>query len=216
MLAVNGAHLTAIMLARMDGPDGLSEILADERHNAIVLGPALGRGEETRALVDTALVSAAVVVLDADALTSFADDPDPLFALVRARQAPTVITPHEGEFGRLFPDLADGPSKLERAREAANRSGAIVVLKGPDTVVAAPDGRAAIADNAPPDLATAGAGDVLAGLVGGLLAQRMAPFEATAAAVWVHGAAARQVGRGLIAEDLPEALPRVFAELAGH
>jgi hydroxyethylthiazole kinase-like uncharacterized protein yjeF len=215
-LAVNGAHLTAIMLARMDGPDGLSEILADERHNAIVLGPALGRAEETRALVDTALVSAAVVVLDADALTSFADDPDPLFALVRARQAPTVITPHEGEFGRLFPDLADGPSKLERAREAANRSGAIVVLKGPDTVVAAPDGRAAIADNAPPDLATAGAGDVLAGLVGGLLAQRMAPFEATAAAVWVHGAAARQVGRGLIAEDLPEALPRVFAELAGH
>src|SRR5439155_2412169 len=103
-LAVNAAHLTAIMLARMDGPDGLSEILTDERHNAVVLGPALGRGEEAKALVDTALVSAAAVVLDADALTSFADDADSLFSLIRARQAPTVMTPHEGEFGRLFPD----------------------------------------------------------------------------------------------------------------
>jgi hydroxyethylthiazole kinase-like uncharacterized protein yjeF len=215
-LAVNGAHLTAIMITRMDGPDGLREILADERHNVVILGPALGHGEETKALVDTALVSAAAAVLDADALTSFAGDTDPLFALVRARQSPTVMTPHEGEFGRLFPDLADNPSKLDRAREAAHRSGAIVVLKGPDTVVAAPDGRAAIADNAPPDLATAGAGDVLAGLVGGLLAQRMPPFGAAAAAVWIHGAAARHLGRGLIAEDLPEALPRVFAELTGH
>ena len=166
-----------------------------------------GVGEETKALVDAALVSAAAAVLDADALTSFADDPDPLFALVRARQAPTVITPHEGEFGRLFPDLVDSPSKLDRAREAAHRSGAVVVLKGPDTVVAAPDGRAAIADNAPPDLATAGAGDVLAGMVGGLLAQRYGA---------VRGRRGRRLdprrrrpacGRGLIAEDLPEALP---------
>jgi hydroxyethylthiazole kinase-like uncharacterized protein yjeF len=215
-LVVNGAHLTAIMLARMDGPDGLSEILADQRHNAVVLGPALGRGGETVALVEAALASEAAIVLDADALTSFADDPDPLFALIGGRRSPTVITPHEGEFGRLFPDLSDNPSKLDRAREAARRSGAVVVLKGPDTVVAAPDGRAAIADNAPPDLATAGAGDVLAGLVGGLFAQHMAPFEAAAAGVWIHGAAARKLGRGLIAEYLPEALPRVFGELIGH
>jgi hydroxyethylthiazole kinase-like uncharacterized protein yjeF len=215
-LAVNGAHLTAIMLARMDGPDGLSEMLADRRHNAVVLGPALGRGAETVALVEAALSAEAAAVLDADALTSFADDPDPLFGLIGGRRSPTVITPHEGEFGRLFPDLSDNPSKLDRAREAARRSGAVVVLKGPDTVVAGPDGRAAISDNAPPDLATAGAGDVLAGLVGGLLAQRMAPFEAAAAAAWMHGAAAGKHGRGLIAEDLPEALPRVFAELTGH
>ena len=215
-LVVNGAHLTAIMLARMDGPDGLGEILADRRHNAVVLGPGLGRGADAVDLVQVALASDATTVLDADALTSFADDPDALFALVGARPAATVLTPHEGEFGRLFPDLADNPSKLDRAREAARRSGAVVILKGPDTVVAAPDGRAAIADNAPADLATAGAGDVLAGFVGGLLAQHMQAFEAAAAAVWLHGAAARHIGRGLIAEDLPEILPRVFAEIGAR
>ena len=213
-VAVNASHLTAIMLMRMYDADGLAEILADRRKNAVVLGPAAGVGEETAALVGAALASEAGIVIDADGLTSFAGEPQTLFALTKGRRAPVVMTPHEGEFSRLFSEFSHLPSKLDRARRAAERAGAVIVLKGPDTVVAAPDGKAAIADNAPADLATAGAGDVLAGLVGGLLAQGMPPFAAAAAAVWMHGRAAVAVGRGLIAEDLPEALPAVLNRLA--
>jgi hydroxyethylthiazole kinase-like uncharacterized protein yjeF len=212
-IVVNAAQLTAIMLIRLYEAEGLAEILADRRKNAVVLGPALGVGAPTAALVSAALGSDAAVVIDADGLTSFADEPEALFAVVRNRNAAVVLTPHDGEFARLFPQFAQLPSKLERARQAAAHSGAIVVLKGPDTVVAAPDGFATIADNAPPYLATAGAGDVLAGIIGGLLAQDMSPFEAAIAAVWLHGAAAAAFGPGLISEDLPDMLPTVLSPL---
>lgn len=213
-LAANAAHLTAIMLAPMDGVKGLAALLTDERRNVVVMGPALGLEEQTVNLVLTALNSRAAITLDADALTSFAGTADKLMAATSGRSAPVVLTPHDGEFAKLFPDLASNDSKLERARLAAERSGAVILIKGPDTVVAAPDGRASIADNAPPQLATAGSGDVLSGMVGGLLAQGMEPFAAASAAVWLHGEAGHARGRGLIAEDIPEALPAVFSELA--
>ncbi|HIJ62884.1 MAG TPA: NAD(P)H-hydrate dehydratase [Rhodospirillaceae bacterium] len=186
--------------------DAWDRMLADRRHNAVVAGPGLGVGETARRLVLSALAAGKACVLDADALTSFAADPKTLW---RAGGCP-VLTPHDGEFARVFAHPGD---RLERARRAAGESGAVVLLKGPDTVVAAPDGRAAIAANGPPDLATAGSGDVLAGIIGGLLAQGMAPFEAASAAVWMHGQAAAAHGAGLIAEDLIAGLPAVLAEL---
>ena len=211
-LAVNAAHLTAVMVRRMDGHDGLRDLLADERFNAVVLGPGLGVSEQSARLAETVLRARRRVVLDADALTSFGAFPDRLFeAIARGRE--TVITPHEGEFTRLFPDLGSG-SKLARARAAAARSGAVVLLKGADTVIAAPDGWAAINDNAPAWLATAGAGDVLSGIVAGLLAQGMPAHLAAAAAAWVHGRAAELFGRGLIAEDLPDVIPTVLDDLS--
>jgi ADP-dependent NAD(P)H-hydrate dehydratase / NAD(P)H-hydrate epimerase len=213
-LAINAISNLAIMVRQVDGPHELSAFLADRRRNAIIMGPGLGVGTGTRELVLAALSGERAVVLDADALTSFSDQPAVLFAAIRGRgSSATVLTPHLGEFARLFPPTGEPPFKLEQARQAAARAGAFVVLKGPDTVIAAPDGRAAINGNAPPWLATAGAGDVLAGLIGGLLAQGMPGFEAAAAGVWLHGEAGNEIGPGLIAEDLPEAMPRIYRDL---
>jgi hydroxyethylthiazole kinase-like uncharacterized protein yjeF len=219
-VAANAAQSTAVMVAPFSGLAGFARLLADPRRNAALVGPGAGVGEATRGLVAAALTEPSAepraVVLDADALTSFAGDADGLAALIGREGRPTIVTPHEGEFARLFrgqSEVVDQRSKLARARAAAAALGAIVVLKGADTVVAAPDGRAAIGFDLPPTLATAGSGDVLAGLACGLLAQRMPVFEAAAAAVWLHGAAARALGPGLIAEDLTEALPGVLREL---
>jgi hydroxyethylthiazole kinase-like uncharacterized protein yjeF len=210
-LRVNASALTAIILREVDDARALANLLADERKNAVLIGPGIGVGEGTRAMVLAALGSSAAVVLDADAITSFADDPAKLFGAISRCAAPVVLTPHDGEFARLFGDI-DG-SKLSRARKASSRSGATILLKGADTVVATPDGTASINATTSAWLATAGTGDVLAGMVLGLLAQRMPPFETTSAAVWLHGKAAWEFGPGLIAEDVPEMLPKVLREL---
>ena len=216
-LTVNAAALTAVMVRPIDTTIEFAELLTDKRFNTCVIGPGAGVGERTRDFVLTALTAQRGLVLDADALTSFADAPDHLFEAIKASHDPQVVlTPHEGEFPRLFSDISNKQplrSKLGRVRAAAERSGAIVLLKGPDTVVAAPDGRATIAANAPPWLATAGAGDVLSGMIAGLLAQGVPAFEAASIGVWMHGEAAREAGPGLIAEDLPETLPAVFRRL---
>lgn len=210
-LTVNAAHLTAIMLKPFEGAAGLAEMLADTRLNAVVIGPGLGVGGETRAMVDAVLKNGATqkgIVLDADALTSYRDDPEALFNRLHDR---CVLTPHAGEFERLFPGLLDeATDKVAAVRTAAARAGAVVLLKGGDTVIADPNGRCAINANAPPTLATAGAGDVLAGFIAGLLAQKLSAFESAACGAWLHGAAADQFGPGLIAEDLPEILPEIL------
>jgi hydroxyethylthiazole kinase-like uncharacterized protein yjeF len=216
-LAVNAADNLAVMVRPIDGAAELAGFLADKRLNALAIGPGVGVGTETCELVLTALSGQRAVVLDADAMTSFAGDPHRLAGALRARATNrTIMTPHEGEFTRYFCALderAKAGSKLERARLAAELTGAVIVLKGADTVVAGADGRAAISANAPAYLATAGAGDVLAGIVTGLLAQGMPAFEAAAAAVWLHGEAASTFGPGLISEDLPEQLPRLYRAL---
>ncbi len=239
------AQVTAIMLRRVADADGLTEVLEDPRFNALCLGPGLGP-ERARALVPVVLGAARPglcagastgevpgqardgkrgAVLDADALTAFAEDPDALFALTHGTQA--VLTPHAGEFGRLFPDIAErlsaapegGPaySKVDAARAAADRAGCVVLFKGPDTVVAAPGGRCAVNsahyDRSAPWLATAGAGDVLSGLIAGLMARGLTPMTAATTGSWLHVEAALHGGAGLIAEDLPEILPRVLSGL---
>lgn len=204
-LPVYAGHLTAVMVAAIADDADFQKQLEDERRNALLLGPGGGVGSALAAKVQACLEAQKAVVLDADALTSFAAEPERLFRSIRGE---CLLTPHEGEFKRLFDSRGD---KLSRARRAAAASGAVVLLKGPDTVVAAPDGRAAVQTDAPFELATAGSGDVLAGVALGLMAQGLPAFEAGAAASWLHAAAARGFGPGLIAEDLPARLPQALA-----
>ncbi|NVO55651.1 NAD(P)H-hydrate dehydratase [Rhodobacteraceae bacterium B1Z28] len=217
------SHVTAIMLQRVEDASALTEVLKDERLNALCLGPGLG-AQRAYDLVPVALAVGRKTVLDADALSAFANDPAALFDLLHEN---CVLTPHGGEFMRLFPDIAEklaavpikGPaySKVDATREAAKRAGCTVLFKGPDTVIAAPDGRCSINsahyERAAPWLATAGSGDVLAGFITGLLARGFAPMQAAETAAWLHVECARSFGPGLIAEDLPEQLPDVFKQL---
>ncbi len=199
------AHLTAIMLKPVDTDAMLSDLIKDARLNAFVLGPGFGAPERVRRFV--AALSDRPLVLDADGITAFREDPQALFDAFRG-PVRLVLTPHDGEFARIFPDLAADTalSKVDRATMAAARSNAVLILKGPDTVIAEPHGRVAINANAPPWLATAGSGDVLAGIVGAHLAQGMPPFEAATSAVWRHGAAGHEAGEGMTAEDLLRAI----------
>ncbi|MGJ0506910.1 MAG: NAD(P)H-hydrate dehydratase [Methylocystis sp.] len=220
-LPVNASALTSVMVRPADGPGGLANVLADERKNAIAIGPGLGVSEASCQQVEAALKPQAyrrAAVLDADALTSFENDPFRLWRATRGAPGPVVMTPHAGEFARLFAEC-DGNhanrSKLDKARDAARVSGAVLLYKGPDTVVAAPDGRASIQSGASPWLATAGSGDVLTGIVAGLLAQRMDGFLAASCAVWMHARAAELFGPGLIADDIIATLPQVWRELCG-
>ena len=206
-LPIYAATLTSIMVQCLATPEDFDRVLKDQHISALLIGPGAGASQETRTRVLAMLATGRPTLLDADAITAFQDDPP---ALDRAIVGPCVLTPHDGEFRRLFDP---GGDKLTRTRRAALRSGAIIVLKGSDTVIAAPDGRVVINANAPPTLATAGSGDVLSGIGLGLLAQGMNPFLAAAAAVWLHGAAGTEFGPGLIAEDLPDLLPCVLRRL---
>ncbi|MDP8986353.1 MAG: NAD(P)H-hydrate dehydratase [Pseudomonadota bacterium] len=206
-LPIYAAALTSIMVKPLSRPEDLAGLLSDSRYTALSIGPGAGVNETTRGHALAMLATGRGVLLDADAISVFADRPA---ALREAIVGPCILTPHDGEFTRLFAVTGD---KLTRARAAARSSGAIIVLKGADTVIAAPDGRAIVNTNAPATLATAGAGDVLGGIIVGLLAQGMDAFLAAAAGVWLHGAAAADFGPGLIADDLPDLLPGVLRRL---
>lgn len=205
--AIYAASQAGVLTTPCPNAEAFEAAIADPRRNAVLIGPGAGIGMPTRAAAIAALRAKKKVVLDADAITAFADDSEALFARIKS---PCLLTPHEGEFARLFDAKGD---KVARARAAASRSGAVVLLKGADTVIAAPDGRAIVNANAPADLATAGSGDVLAGFALALMARGMDAFEAGAAAAWLHGETGMALGAGLIAEDLPDALPGVFRRL---
>lgn len=205
----HAAHLTSIMIMSADNAAGIATFLKDERYRAFVFGPGAGVDAQTKEKTLAALSSDAGAILDADALTSFADDEAALFS---ALGKDDILTPHEGEFERLF-STVKSTTRLERAKEAAALAGAVVVLKGADTIIASPDGQVAINANAPGDLATAGSGDVLAGIIAGFRATGAPGFEAACAGVWFHGAAAQIAGPGLIAEDLPDAIPSALRQL---
>lgn len=224
-LTENAARLDAIMLAEVDSTEALSTELNARKIKAVCIGPGFGSGKRLRGFTEVLLqdgsVSRPKMVLDADALTEYREAPESLFAMLHPG---CVLTPHEGEFGRLFPDIlaklkapaTRGPaySKVDATRSAARRSGCAIVFKGPDTVIADQNGDCVINsahyERAAPWLATAGSGDVLAGFITGLLARGSSPMQAAETAAWLHVECARKFGPGLIAEDLPEQLPSVF------
>ena len=211
-LPIHAAQLSAVMTSPSETPEAFAELIALSKHTGILVGPGAGISDHTRACVQAALATGKPTVLDADALTSFETNPDLLFGMV---QGPVVMTPHSGELQRLF---AGRPLNLEQAkwliaRDAAIASGMVVVLKGFDTVIAAPDGRVTINSNGTPVLATAGSGDVLAGIIASLCAQGMPAFEAACAGVSLHAETGQKFGVGLIAEDMPDLLPGLFNEL---
>ena len=208
-LPIYATALTSIMVKPLLAPGDFDALLKDVRVTGFLIGPGAGVGEATRKRTLAILATHRATLIDADAISSFKEDPS---ELMKAIGGPCVMTPHEGEFKRVFDPSGD---KLTRTRRAAAVSGAIIVLKGSDTVIAAPDGRAIINANAPPTLATAGSGDVLSGIVLGLLTQGVEPLLAAAAAVWIHGAAASEFGAGLLAEDLPDLIPGVLQKLLG-
>jgi NAD(P)H-hydrate epimerase len=206
--AIYASAMTSIMVQPLIQDQDFANLLKDRRYTAFSIGPGAGTGDATRVRALALLQTGKPVVVDADAISVFSSRPTELFQAIRG---PCVITPHEGEFKRIFDPSGD---KLTRARRAAARSGAVIVLKGADTVIAAADGRAIINSNASANLATAGSGDVLGGFILGLLAQGMDPFPAAAAGVWLHGACGSGFGPGLLAEDLPDLLPGVLKRLA--
>ena len=226
----HASHLTAVMIKPFDSAGDIEKLLADKRLNAWCVGPGCGVTDQTKSHVLKILAAGRHAVIDADGLSVFEDQPDVIFkashkashkaskrSSKKSRITP-IFTPHDGEFSRLFPDLSchnEGYNKLSSARKAAVRAGAVIILKGPDTVIAAPDGRAVITGNAPPTLATAGSGDVLAGICMGLMAQGMDSFPAACAAVWIHGAAAQAFGPGLISEDIEGKIPEILQHLLG-
>jgi hydroxyethylthiazole kinase-like uncharacterized protein yjeF len=216
-LLVLSSSLEAVMVREARGAAGLAKLLSDQRLNAVLLGPGNGVGRATRSAVEAAAKAKRAVVLDADAISSFAGESGKLAKLLKTNRIPVLLTPHDGEFAKLFAgasaEILGIESKVEKARAAAKALGAVMLLKGPDTVVASPDGRASISNNAPPWLATAGAGDVLGGIALGLIAQGMPVFEAANAAVWLHGEAAREAGFGMTSEDLSPALKQVLERL---
>lgn len=217
-LAVNAVHLTSVMLRETRGTRDVLEFVATRKLGAALLGPGYGNAVFAREMALSLLNADSAfhaLVLDADGLTAFEDNPHTLFSARHRADISLVLTPHEGEFKRLFGEIATNPnlSKLEKARAAAQLAKAVVIYKGPDTVIAAPDGSAAVNANGTALLATAGSGDVLAGMVCGLLAQGMPAFEAAASAVWMHADAASRFGPGLIAEDLPNMLPKTLSAL---
>lgn len=209
-LTIYAQCLTAAMTKVANSKKEFAKILEDKKKNVVLIGPGCGVNKATKEKVLVALAANKKCVLDADALTVFKDNPEALFKAIKKNKAEVVLTPHEGEFRRLFETKNN---KLISAQAAANESGAVVLFKGADTVIAAPDGRAAINTNAPATLATAGSGDVLAGIIVGLMAAGMDGFEAACAGAWIHGEAANIFGVGLISEDLPGLIPEVLKKL---